>query len=94
MHLHYGIMKLHAPKVYNACKIHTIDGGQRMCGDVLGVYQLPVAGLVCKEGVKEAVLRPRCCCAIVFKVGCKALIQPQLSPIVTCYQVPKPLQSP
>ena len=72
-------------KCRDSCEIHTMDGGQRMCGDILGVYQLPVAGLVCKEGVKEAVLGSRCCCAIVFKVGCKALVEPQLSPVVTCH---------
>lgn len=64
-----------------------------MRGDILGVYQLPIAGLVCKEGVEEAVVGLRRCCTIVFKVGGKALVEPQLPPVVAGHQIPKPLQS-
>ena len=81
-------------QMYDSCQPHTIDGGQSMCGDILGIHQLPIAALVCIEGVKEAILGPRHCCAVILKVCCKALVEPQLPPVITCHQVPKPLQSP
>ena len=47
-----------------------------MCGDILSVQQLSKAGLRGIEGVKEAVLWPGSCSAIILKVGCKTLVQP------------------
>ena len=64
-------------------QIHTCDGGQRVRGDILCIHDLAQAGLRGIEGVKEAVLWPCGCCPIVLKVGGKALIQPQLPPVVT-----------
>ena len=81
------------PVPFRHAVLHTINGSQSMCGDVLGIHQLSIAGLVCIEGVKESVLRARGCRPIVLKVGCKALVEPQLSPVVTCHQISKPLQS-
>ena len=73
--------------------IHACDGGQGVRGDILRIHNLAQAGLRGIEGVKEAVLWPGSCCPIVLKVGGKALIQPQLPPVVTGHQVPKPLQT-
>lgn len=71
----------------------TLYGSQSMGGDVLGIHQLPIAGLISIEGVKVSDLGSRRRASVLLEVGGKALIQPQLPPVVTGHQIPKPLQS-
>ena len=63
-----------------------------MCRDILGVHPLSIAALISVEGVIKPELRPCRRGSVVLKVGGKALVQPQLAPVVTCHQIPKPLQ--
>ena len=64
-----------------------------MCGDILGVHKLSITALISVKGVIEPELRPGGRRSVVLKVGCKALVQPQLAPVVACDQIPEPLQT-
>ncbi len=88
-----NVLRLHRLPINLLFIMYTCDGGQGMRGDILSIHNLAQAGLRGIEGVKEAVLWPRSCCTVVLKVGGKAFIEPQLPPVVTCHQIPKPLHT-
>lgn len=71
----------------------TCDRGQGVCGHIFSIYDLPEAGLGGVKCVIKPILRPCSCCAVVLEIGCKTLVQPQLTPIVASDQISKPLQA-